>query len=808
MNKEAQLKSILETITRVNNFDFSQEALVLENNSELDLIAQNLNEIAQKLQHKIKNKEFLDKQLNYTQEIANSGSWVLDFETNKMIWSKEAFKIFGKQAHLEEVPFETFMDAVHPGDREVVNEAYQKSILEEEDNCEVEHRVVSEQWEEIKFVIEKCKYERDNEGKVLRSIGYVKDITENKKVRELNTANLSELNFYKYALDKASIVAITNHKGVIIHVNDNFCKISKYSREELLGNDHRIVNSKFHKKEFFKDMWQTISSGKIWKGEIQNKDKYGQFYWVDTVIIPFLDELGTPQQYLSIRTDITSRKRSEEILLRSHETLEEKVLERTEQLTSVIENLKENKLLLRKSEYFNKGILNSLTSHIAVVNFEGEIIAVNEAWNKFALSNEIIFLNQTGVGANYYKACEQAIANGDTLAQTILTGLKEVMERKVEHFQIEYPCHSPKQERWFLMRVMKFESEDPMIVISHTDITTRKLAEQKITFHSNLLLAVEQSVIATDFTGKIIYWNKAAETIYGWTEEETLGKSIADIMLSDQTMEEGMAVLEILMAGKSWSGELTVQRKNGEHFKIWISHSILTNELSEPIGIIGVSIDITESVKAKEELLKSNERYDLVAKATHDSIWELDIKLGKVMRLGDGFEILFGYKKEHQNNEELNYYNLVHPDDIAALKESEELAFNDCSVQNWEHNYRFLKANGEYAFVHDRGFILRDEYGKAYKMIGATQDITEVVKHTKAIEEQNRKLREIAWIQSHVVRAPLARMMGIVSILEDEELSSESFKTWVGHFVKSSQELDCIIKDIILKANAIDLSVS
>jgi two-component system CheB/CheR fusion protein len=185
------------------------------------------------------------------------------------------------------------------------------------------------------------------------------------------TKDLADVNF---ALDQSAIVATTDTTGKITYVNQKFCDVSKYSREELLGQDHRLVNSSYHPKEFIRNLWVTIANGRIWRGEIRNRAKDGSIYWVDTTIVPFLDARGKPYQYMAIRYEITDRKRSEDRLR------EQEALARLGQMAAVVAHEVKNPIA------GIRGALQVIGSRMAADARDkpviGEIIARLDALNR------------------------------------------------------------------------------------------------------------------------------------------------------------------------------------------------------------------------------------------------------------------------------------------------------------------------------------------------------------------------------------------------------------------------------------------
>jgi len=219
------------------------------------------------------------------------------------------------------------------------------------------------------------------------------DITERKKDEK-------EISNYKYALNQSSIVAITDQKGIIKYVNENFCDISKYSTQELIGQDHRIISSGYHPKSYIKDLWTTIANGEIWRGELKNKTKDGTIYWVDTTIVPFLDEKGKPHQYMAIRSDVTERKKVEFQLNKSEHKYRQIVETAQEGIWQLDENnsiIFVNKKICELLEYPEVEILGKKPDYFMDANGKEKNLKALERRKKGISENyEIGFITKTG----------------------------------------------------------------------------------------------------------------------------------------------------------------------------------------------------------------------------------------------------------------------------------------------------------------------------------------------------------------------------------------------------------------------------
>ncbi|HZC02715.1 MAG TPA: PAS domain S-box protein, partial [Gammaproteobacteria bacterium] len=249
------------------------------------------------------------------------------------------------------------------------------------------------------------------------------------------------------------------------------------------------------------------------------------------------------------------------------------------------------------------------------------------------------------------------------------------------------------------------------------DTTVRKRAEEQIRFQRRLLDAVGQAIIATDLQGKIIYWNQAAEELYGWTTEEVMGHPIVQITPSEELLERAEEIMVELRAGRSWTGEFVVRRKDGSTFPAMVTDSPVYDEQGTLVSIIGVSTDLTELKKA-EEMRRSEERFRLLAENAQDLIYRYCLKPTP------GFEYvspsataIIGYTPEEHYADPQLLYKIVYPGDRHLIDE----VFRSPQALT---TIRWLRRDGVVILIEQRIKAIYDGMGELIAIEGIARDVT------------------------------------------------------------------------------------
>lgn len=379
------------------------------------------------------------------------------------------------------------------------------------------------------------------------------------RTKELINKN-KNISDYKLALDESCLVAVTDHNGIIQHVNDNFCKISKYTRNELIGSDHRILNSGYHSKEFMRELWTTIAKGAIWKGEIRNKARDGTVYWIYTTIVPFLDERGKPYKYMTVRFDITQAKQS-------------------------VEEVKASEKKYRN--VFENSLVGLFTSDL-------KTLKVTEA-------------NKVGLELLGYKTKKAFMDGFDPSFHSIdLEGWRKNMET----LKIKGELRNQIQEmrkldgtRFWANLYIKLDTIAGIIQTTIIDITPQiesgrelKMSEEKYrNIYQNSIVSMHTIDINTH---KAIEANAMSVKLFGYpSKTEFLDKyNQKNHFVKSQELEKKMEILQ--KKGEVKRREIEMKRLDGSRF--WANIFVKLNSDNRTAQTI--VIDITETMRSREEL--------------------------------------------------------------------------------------------------------------------------------------------------------------------------------------------------------------
>ena len=499
---------------------------------------------------------------------------------------------------------------------------------------------------------------------------------------------------FKSALELSFISVTTDVEGIITKVNDKFCSLSKFKKEELIGKNIQLINSGFHDDAFFADLWETIKNGKTWNGEIKNKAKDGSTFWVDATILSFTNDDGKPYQYIALLKDISELRNGEEKLIQSSRN-------------------KEN-------------ALNRITDGIFILDNEWRYTFMNEA-AQAAYPLEITKI----IGKTIWEIHPEIIG---TLFESKYR--EAMLTRKALTIEDVYEL----QNKWFSINI--YPSKDGLAFLIK-NIDERKNAEQKLILSENRLLKAQE-------IGKLGYWqqdlrsdtiwvSKEAMRIYGFKaiEGELLRETIGNCVIEKELVAQARE--DLLQHNKKYNIEFRIHPADGSTIKHISAIAELEHDKNgSPVKVIGTLQDITERKKIEQELSISEEKY----KYLFDNnpaiiiIWELGNL--KIIEVNNQAIELYGYSREEFLR--LTLLEIRPEADRDKIKKfSEEMLHSNVSKirRTWRHE----KKNGE--LMHMDITSHKIEFNNKTRILSLAKDITEQVNAENELKDKYDDIRRL-----------------------------------------------------------------
>ncbi|MCX6199436.1 MAG: PAS domain S-box protein [Bacteroidetes bacterium] len=653
---------------------------------------------------------------------------------------------------------------------------------------------------------------------------------------------------YKFALDESSIVAITDQKGIIKHANDNFCKISKYTQAELIGQDHRIVNSGYHCKEFIRDLWVTIANGKIWKGEIKNRAKDGTTYWVDTTIVPFLSELGKPTQYIAIRADITARKKADEDLQKVN-----RFYAFISRINQSIVHIKDKQELLDTAcniaievGKFKMAWISFLdeTNKLNIVSFAGDENATKELAKYSSLDYTSPMLRDTPAG-RALRTGEYAISNEAQSDPAMLPRNEE----QVQH-GLKANIALPIKKFGKTIGVFRFvystenyfdKAEIALLMEAAGDISfalevmkkdkLRAEAEEKLVQseeHQRALIEnVTDAIILINENSETVYQSPSAKRITGFSLEDVKGRPFFEFVHPDDLKSCIDFFQQVFREpGVPKQNQYRILHKQGHY--IWIEGTIINLFHNDSIKAFVVNYrDITERkqseqsiISLNEELTIANQQQSSILNALPANITLLD-RAGTIIAVNESWK-KFGDENNLQGSQYCvgdNYIAVCQKATGAEKYEADLMAAGTQQVLNgtlpeFAMEYPCHSPTTKRWFrVEVRPLLEKKQSGVVIMHINITerkmaeiaiQELNEnlelrVTERTTELTEANKALEAFSYSVSHDLRAPVRAVTSFTKIIQKEYGAgfdadcNELFE----HIETSSKRMNAIIDDLL-----------
>lgn len=471
----------------------------------------------------------------------------------------------------------------------------------------------------------------------------------------------------------------------------------------------------------------------------------------------------------------------------------------------------------KTDEHFNYGVLSALSSLIAVIDKTGVIIAVNNTWDEFANLNGSKNLIHTSVGSNYFSACNNAIKSGDTIAAKTMIGINDVFEQKTKVFELEYPCNTATEKKWYLLHVMLFGKDASKVVLSHQDITVRKenedsLKASEIRYRRIFEAAKDGIIILNETSGEIIDVNPFLINLLGYTFEEFLGKQLWEIGLFEDVTESKKAFEELKKNKYIRYEDMPLKTKSGQIRNVEFVSNVYDENNKD---VIQCNVrDITEKVntnnklKEKEQklrllntlLLEETERLNDAQSIAKIGNWELVLEDFTLTWSREVYSIFEVDQETFLPSIEL-FFNHLHPDDIENVNNAFKESYLIQKQNSVEH--RVITSKKGTIYILENWNVILDEKGIPFRINGTCQDITErkileneTLEMIRQLQFKNNDLNQFSYIVSHNLRSHIAKIQGLLLLFEKEIDLKPNNPELLKIVLNEVNGLDMVIRDL------------